>query len=208
MHSVPPTVVKLGGSFAFEPPLKDWLAAVATCSGRVVLVPGGGPFADAVRRAQKAMGFGDAAAHHMALLAMEQYGLALAALVEGLGPAASTAEMERVLRERKVPIWSPTAMVREAEDIPPCWEATSDSLAAWLAGRIGATRVLLVKQVEPAAASRRLDQLVAQGIVDPLFGRFLAASGATAALAGPADHAAAAAAIRNGELPGVPIDLP
>jgi aspartokinase-like uncharacterized kinase len=205
--SAPLTIVKLGGSFAFSPSLKDWLEAIASCAGHVVLVPGGGPFADAVRRAQDVMGFDDAAAHDMALLAMEQYGRALAALAGGLTLAASTAEIRHALRERKVPVWSPATMACDAEDIPPSWEATSDSLAAWLAGRLGATHVLLVKQIRPAAISLRLDALVAEGVVDPLFGRFVAASGAAAALAGPTDHAAIAAAIRKGEPPGVPIDL-
>jgi 5-(aminomethyl)-3-furanmethanol phosphate kinase len=203
----PLTVIKLGGSLAFSPSLKDWLAAIASCAGHVVLVPGGGPFADAVRRSQDVMGFGDAAAHRMALLAMEQYGRALAALADGLIPAGSMAEIQRVLQEHKVPVWSPAAMAQDAEDIPPSWEVTSDSLAAWLAGKLGATHVLLVKQIRPAATSLRLDALVAQGVVDPLCGHFLAASGAAAALAGPTDHAAAAAAIRKGEPPGIPIDL-
>ena len=74
------TVVKLGGSHAFAPHLRAWLDAIAQCAGRIVVVPGGGPFADAVRDAQPRMGFDDAAAHRMALLAMEQYGCALASL--------------------------------------------------------------------------------------------------------------------------------
>ena len=65
------TVIKLGGSHAFAPQLKDWIGAVAAQAGRIVLVPGGGPFADAVRDAQARMGFDDGAAHRMALLAME-----------------------------------------------------------------------------------------------------------------------------------------
>ena len=40
-------VVKLGGSLSGAPELKAWLAALAGAAGRVVLVPGGGPFADA-----------------------------------------------------------------------------------------------------------------------------------------------------------------
>src|SRR4051795_8041241 len=75
-----PTVVKLGGSHAFCEHLAPWVAAIAGCAGDVVVVPGGGPFADAVRDAQPKIGFDDDAAHHMALLAMEQYGCALASL--------------------------------------------------------------------------------------------------------------------------------
>ena len=64
------TVVKLGGSFAGSVELPAWLDALARCAGRVVVVPGGGPFAEAVRAAQPKMRFDDHAAHRMAVLAM------------------------------------------------------------------------------------------------------------------------------------------
>ena len=76
-------------------------------------------------------------------------------------------------------------MVRAAKDIPWSWEVTSDSLAAWLAGRIGAQRVLLIKHVEPPAGRLRAAALVADEIIDPAFPRFLRASGAQAFIAGP-----------------------
>src|SRR5215216_3909929 len=196
------TVVKLGGSYAFSTELKDWLEAMAACAGAVVLVPGGGPFADAVRTAQKKMGFADRMAHHMALLAMEQYGCALASLGSGMTLAASIASIRRTLRRNEVPIWSPTRLVLAAGDIPCSWEVTADSLAAWLARQIGAQRVLLVKRSKPAGVSVRADDLVAQGLVDPRFPGFLAASGADASLAGPPDHTAAAAAIHRGSIFG------
>ena len=73
-----PTVVKIGGSYAFSLDLRRWTDAIAGCGRPRSSWPGGGPFADAVRAAQPRMGFDDAAAHHMAMLAMEQYGYALA----------------------------------------------------------------------------------------------------------------------------------
>jgi 5-(aminomethyl)-3-furanmethanol phosphate kinase len=207
MRGVDATVVKLGGSYAFSRALKSWIDAVAVCAGRVVLVPGGGPFAETVRAAQRKMSFDDRAAHEMALLAMEQYGRALVNLGKGLTLAASAAAIRRVLRAGGVPVWSATAMVRAAKDIPCSWEVTSDSLAAWLAGRIGAPRVLLVKHVEPPAGPLRAVDLVADGVVDPTFPRFLRASGAQAFIAGPAGHAAASTALRNGGIVGCAIEL-
>jgi dihydroneopterin aldolase len=189
------TVVKLGGSFAFTHELGAWLDALGECAGRVVLVPGGGPFADVVRDAQPRMGFDDETAHHMALLAMEQYGLALVSLRAGLRLADSVAAIRGAVRARAIPVWSPRPMVRAADDIPASWEVTSDSLAAWLAGRIGAARVLLVKRVTPALVDP--EGLAAAGIVDPAFPEFLRASGAEAVIAGPADHAAAARTIHG-----------
>ena len=205
--AVVPTVVKVGGSYAFSSALKSWIDAVAACAGRVVVVPGGGPFAETVRVAQPKMGFDDRAAHEMALLAMEQYGCALASLGAGWRLAASAAAIQDVLREGGVPVWSPTPMLREANDVPWSWDVTSDSLAAWLAGRIGAKRVLLVKQLEPPPGRLRAADLVADGIIDPAFPRFLRASGAQAFIAGPAGHAAVATAMRNGATVGAAIEL-
>jgi 5-(aminomethyl)-3-furanmethanol phosphate kinase len=205
--AVVPTVVKVGGSYAFSSALKSWIGAVAACAGRVVVVPGGGPFAETVRIAQPKMGFDDRAAHAMALLAMEQYGCALASLGAGWRLAASAAAIQDVLREGGVPVWSPTPMLRDANDVPWSWDVTSDSLAAWLAGRIGANRVLLVKQLEPPPGRLRAADLVADGIIDPAFPRFLRASGAQAFIAGPAGHAAAATAMRNGATVGAAIEL-
>jgi dihydroneopterin aldolase len=99
-------------------------------------------------------------------------------------------------------------MVLEAEEIPCSWEVTADSLAAWLAGRLRAERLLLVKHGIPPARRASAQDLAARGIVDAAFPRFLGMSRLDAAIAGPEDHTAAATAIRQGQLPGIRIDLP
>ena len=207
-----PTVVKLGGSHAFSQHLADWVAAIADCAGDVVVVPGGGPFADAVRDAQPKIGFSDDAAHHMALLAMEQYGCALASL-NGAFVGADTADaMARALDARQVPVWMPSRMALAA-DIPASWDITSDSLAAWLAGRLGARQLLLVKHLSLGAATVALaaatvssPDLIARGVVDSAFAEFLQAANVPAALLGPADHTLLSEIIRRGATAGTRID--
>ena len=189
MHGRGPTVIKLGGSFAFSACLGDWIAAIAGCAGRAVIVPGGGPFADLVRAAQVQMGFDDRAAHRMGLLAMEQYGCAIKSLHEALSLADSIESIRRGLADGQVPVWLPTQMALCA-DIPQSWDMTSDSLAAWLAGKIGAERLLLVKQVESAHGTARVGDLAERDIVDKAFANFLAASGVPAFILGPEDHVA------------------
>jgi dihydroneopterin aldolase len=81
---------------------------------------------------------------------------------------------------------------------------TSDSLAAWLAGKIGAERLLLVKHVEPARGTARATDLASGNIVDKAFGKFLAASGVSAFILGPGDHSAVACLL-NGEPAGMRI---
>ncbi len=183
-----PTVIKLGGSFAFSPELRDWIKAIVVHAGRIVIVPGGGPFADAVRAAQAPMGFDDCAAHHMGLLAMEQYGCAITSLDDRLQLADSLEAIRQGLAAGKIPVWLPARMALADASIPPSWDVTSDSLAAWLAGRIGAERLVLVKHAEVKGKAARAADLAAGHVVDDAFTDFLAASGVAAFLLGPGDY--------------------
>jgi hypothetical protein len=130
------TVVKLGGSHALSPLLRPWLEAIARAAGHVVVVPGGGPFADTVRSAQPAMRFDDDAAHDMALMAMAQYGRALTGLADGFVYADTIAAVQDAAASQKIPVWSPWPGLRAHPDIPRSWDVTSDSLAIWLAGAL------------------------------------------------------------------------
>jgi 5-(aminomethyl)-3-furanmethanol phosphate kinase len=196
------TVVKLGGSLAGGPHLEDWLAAIAAEAGSIVVVPGGGPFADAIRRAQASVGFDDSAAHAMALLAMTQFGRALLSLNPALRLTSSHSAIWRTLKGGKVPVWSPEPMARAAA-LPESWELTSDSLAAWLAGALGAGRLVLVKHGRFAAAAFDVHDLAAQGVVDPLFPRYLRQSGVPAWLAMAADSARLAEGLRGPIFPEI-----
>jgi 5-(aminomethyl)-3-furanmethanol phosphate kinase len=181
-------IVKLGGSHALQPHLRSWLTALAECGRRVIVAPGGGPFADEVRRAQKKMAFNNRTAHHMALLSMEQFGLAICSLEPRLVPAASLRALRAELRAGRTPVWMAAKLALAASELEQSWDLTSDSLAAWLAGRIGAKLVALVKHGAPFVDASDLESLVARGIVDPLFPRYLKAGHAEAVFLGPTDH--------------------
>jgi aspartokinase-like uncharacterized kinase len=194
-------VVKLGGSLAGAPMLADWLKVLAQAGGRCVIVPGGGPFADQVRKLQRELGFDDATAHHLALLAMEQFGRILAALQPGLAPASNREEIDKALDSGQVPVWMPTEMTLDRPEIPESWQVTSDSLAAWLAGALNADRLVLVKSAAPPPGPVTAAELSRLGLVDPAFPGFLSKSGAAAWCLGP-DQAAVLAAGLEGREPG------
>ncbi len=181
-------VVKLGGSHAASPSLRGWLAAIRDLAGRVVVVPGGGPFANAVRAAQRPMGFDDTAAHDMALLAMAQYGRALVSLAAGFAVAGDPAAIDAAAAQNLVPVWSPWPMLRDHPAIARSWDVTSDSLAVWLAAEIGAAAVVLVKPRQPAASGSIRDW-VRDGLVDAAFPAYAARFGGRIAIAGPQDRA-------------------
>lgn len=201
-----PVVVKLGGSLAFSHNLQQWIAACTACAGRVVIVPGGGPFADTVRSAQTRMQFDHQAAHRMAVLAMEQYGHALASRNALLAPADSADAIRHCLSGQRVPVWMAARMVFDAPDIAQSWDVTSDSLAMWLSDRIGAARLLLIKSVELSSRRESCETLAETGIVDTAFPRYFQKSAVRCSILGSTDHFLAMTAIRDGVSVGVSIE--
>lgn len=201
-------MAKLGGSLAGTASLAQWIEALDKYPHPVILVPGGGGFADAVRTMQKTMKFGEDAAHHIAMLAMEQYGVALASLSPRLAMAESPAAIARALRTGRIACWAPATMALAAP-LPKSWDVTSDTLAAWLAAKMRSDRLLLIKNAaiendtEPTLA-----ELAASGLVDRLFPHFAAASGADIHIAGPNALPDAPAKFARGELPGRAVRRP
>jgi aspartokinase-like uncharacterized kinase len=168
-------VVKLGGSLLNSPELKRWLQLFAQYGdGQIVIVPGGGIFADAVREAQQRSRCSNAAAHRMAVMAMDQYGVLLA----DLNPMLVTANSELEIAERgwqhRAIVWLPSAMVLTDDTIPMSWQMTSDSLAAWLAIKLNASHLVLVKSQRPPGLMTSAAILSQQGVVDECLGDYIA----------------------------------
>jgi aspartokinase-like uncharacterized kinase len=165
-------VVKFGGSLFSADNLKTWLALFANNPG-VIIVPGGGPFADQVRQAQAQLGFDDATAHVMALLAMEQYGRMLCGFQPGLTPAATPKAISAALDRGETLVWMPTAMVTEADEVDQTWQVTSDALAVWLAGALQINRLALIKSAKPDDTQLTPERLEQGELVDPQFTQYL-----------------------------------
>ena len=162
-------VVKLGGSLDRDSSLCDWLDMLALEGrGRVVIVPGGGRFADAAREAQQHWGFDDLTGHNLAVLGMAQMAQMLRGLCPALRCARDEAEVRAQLAAGAVPVWMPIDLLRDTPDELTNWGVTSDSLALWLAARLQAEGVIVVKScaVPPGAEA---EELTHAGIVDTEF---------------------------------------
>ena len=108
-------VIKIGGSvledpaaFALVVHALDALPERISRGSVPLIVPGGGPFADAVRGVDGQLGAGDDAAHWMAVLGMEQTAHLLAARVQVADLVETPSAAVTVHRARRLPIMPPT----------------------------------------------------------------------------------------------------
>jgi aspartokinase-like uncharacterized kinase len=141
------TVVKVGGGLGRgvgDDALRALCATVGDLGARhpLLVVPGGAHFADAVREADRRFRLPAATSHRMAVLGMEQFGWLLSELIPG---AQRCAELARPVAGRPS-VLLPARL--ELDALPASWQVTSDSIAAWVAGQVGAGRLVLVKEVD------------------------------------------------------------
>ena len=188
-------VVKLGGSVVRSRELSAWLDVIAASPRPIVVVPGGGALADEVRSAQTKLGFGDGAAHRMALLAMDQLAWAIAGLRSGFEVGDTEEALRRTLSQGRVAVWAPYSLVANRSDIPQSWTVTSDSLALWLGRRLGAECCYVIKSIERKRADFSAEQLARDGVVDEAFPSMFRDAGFPVFLLGRGDQAALAASL-------------
>jgi aspartokinase-like uncharacterized kinase len=117
---------------------------------RLLVLPGGGPFADAVRAFQRQDTLSIDAAHWMAILAMDQYAQVLAERIPGAVLVDEPGAVLGSLEQGVVVVLAPYRWMRAADVLPHSWNATSDSVAAFVAGAFDATHLVLIKPVDSA----------------------------------------------------------
>jgi aspartokinase-like uncharacterized kinase len=143
--------VKIGGGLIGAPGALGRVCEAVKVLGRrepLVVVPGGGPLADAVRELDRELGLSPDAAHWMAMLAMDQYAHLLTERIPGGRLVEEPGGIAAVLMAGGIAVLAPTRWLRAADTLPHSWDATSDTVAAFVAGALDATRLVLVKPAE------------------------------------------------------------
>ncbi len=162
------SVIKVGGSLLDWPELPVHLAAFVkgqrarVASGRPGPDSRGRPAANLVRRLDQDHHLGDETAHRLAIHAMDFTARFLAAILPGSVAVDQIAELIPVWVAGRIPVLIPSLIVQEIEGsgtapLPRSWDTTSDSIAAWIAGLLGATSLVLLKSASlPRGADRQL----------------------------------------------------
>lgn len=189
-----PRVVKMGGSLTDR--FSRLVPALRESGCPLLIVPGGGPFADAVRK----LGLDDDASHWMAIAAMEQAGWWISSF--GVEPT------DRIAVPEGVSVLLPYAEMRRCDPLPHSWDVTSDVIAAWVASRLDLD-LLLLKSVDGLYAGGELADVVTSPFaceeVDPLFLPFVFSHGVSVQVVNGRHQDRVAAALRGAAVPGTVI---
>jgi aspartokinase-like uncharacterized kinase len=152
----PLVVIKIGGGLSTIPGALEAVCRTVSELGRtqrIVVVPGGGPFADQVRAFAASHALSADAAHWMAILAMDQYAHVLAERILGAAMVEDPGAIEETVGRAGVAVLAPSRWMRAADVLPHSWQASSDSVAAFVAGGLDAARLVLVKPASVEGAT-------------------------------------------------------
>lgn len=143
-------VLKIGGSLSRGQSLAALCQEIGRLGARhrLLVVPGGGDFADTVRDHYRRYRLRETTAHHMALLAMDQYGWLLGDLTPNGDVVRDILSARKSTANGRVPILLPATLLIQADPLPHSWQVTSDSIAAWIAGLTRAAQLVLLKDVD------------------------------------------------------------
>ena len=122
-------VVKIGGSLALYPEKLRVLCAKlseASKKHKIIVVPGGGEFADVVRNVDKQFKLSREVSHRMAILGMDQYGLLLSDLITLSCVVNQPENVESIWDLGKLAIFLPSIYMLNKDTLEKSWDVTSD----------------------------------------------------------------------------------
>jgi aspartokinase-like uncharacterized kinase len=187
-------VVKLGGSLIKS--VDGIIDEIRSSGVPVLIVPGGGPFADLVR----AFDVDENAAHWMAIAAMDQFGWYISS--RGVRPVVE------LIKPEGISVLLPYTLMRARDPLPRQWEVTSDTISAWVAYTLGLPLLLLKYKDYVTEQGRQLDRItaaIACSDLDPTFIPYVLSRGMTVMVISGLRRGRIAEVLKGGKVPGTVI---
>jgi aspartokinase-like uncharacterized kinase len=144
-------VLKVGGSLAEKPErLKKLCARLGELAKEyeLLFVPGGGMFADVVRDLDRRFSLSSVVSHRMAILGMDQFGLLLSQIIPNSCATYLLADAKQLSEIGVAPIFLPSRLMFKEDPLENSWEVTSDTIAAYVAKRLQAAKLVLITDVD------------------------------------------------------------
>ncbi len=151
-------VIKFGGSITEKGSIQQIesigkiIAEIYSLKKNFILVPGGGSFAEEVRKKQNKFHFSDELAHWMAIYAMEQNALLLQHFIpESKLIQFSSKQFSDNMNElqgTQVPIFSVRDFMKNESKLSHNWHSSSDAIASEIASKLNIRKIIFIKDVD------------------------------------------------------------
>jgi len=171
--------IKIGGSLDDEKSLPGIIRAIEkiqATGAELLIIPGGGAFADFIRERCAKRNTPDSAAHFQATLGMAQFGHELAARFTNAALAHNLAETETIWAAGRIAVFIPYPFILTLDKLPHSWDATSDTISLEICKSLGVKKLVLLKSVDCVtdANGKVISEMNAANppatdVVDPLF---------------------------------------
>ncbi|MBW9221192.1 hypothetical protein KKP91_03205 [Methanothermococcus sp. SCGC AD-155-M21] len=141
-------IVKIGGSLThFSEPLLNELKSFSNAKNKIIIIPGGGKFANVVRELDSNIKMRNRASHRLALLSMDMMGIYFSELSD-IETVNTLYDAKEILKKKDIVILLPSKIVLSTDELPNSWEVTSDSVAAYISKLLKLNKLIIVTDVD------------------------------------------------------------
>lgn len=148
------TLCKIGGSLLDWSDFPDRLQKfLDQLDAPAVLLVGGGGCADIVRQWDRIYNLGEEKSHHLAIHSLSLTAQLLVTLLQDASLVSNQEQLDLAIANQHIAVLEPGCWIESMEasssvELPHHWNVTSDTIALWLAAKLGMNRLILLKSVD------------------------------------------------------------
>lgn len=113
---------------------------------KIIIIPGGGSYANFIRKLDTKLSVGDDLSHWMAIFAMNCNGIRISQKYEDIRYFNNLNELKK--SNERIVIFLPYDFLYQLDELPHSWDVTSDSITVYIAHHLGLKDCFLIKDID------------------------------------------------------------
>jgi len=113
---------------------------------KIIIIPGGGTYANFVRKIDEKISIGDELSHWMAIFAMNCNGIELSQKYNDIKYFDNLGELKK--SNGRIVIFLPYDFINQRDELLHSWDVTSDSITVYIAHQLGLKECFLIKDID------------------------------------------------------------
>ncbi|ADC70398.1 aspartate/glutamate/uridylate kinase [Methanocaldococcus sp. FS406-22] len=142
-------LIKIGGSLTYDakPLLKALKNYAKENNKKIVIIPGGGEFANVVRKIDKTLNISNSLSHKLAIKCMDLIGEVYAE-IGNIKAYDTLFDLKREIEKEKIAILLPSKILLSTDIAEHSWAITSDSLSLYIGKLLDVREVIIATDVD------------------------------------------------------------